>query len=87
MIDAPGLAPDQVIEQIIADAEHWHVDWPDEKVGIYGVKAMLTANKVLTGMAVRGDLEDIANTAAYYVSIAKKYKKQVDELATMVKGK
>jgi len=80
LIDSRSPTPEQVMASVVADAEHWGVDWPEEKLGFYLVNAMLSANKVMTGIAMRGDLHTVKNPAAYYVSIAKRFKDQIDDL-------
>jgi hypothetical protein len=79
LIDAQST-PEQLMHAVVADAEHWGVDWAEEKRGIYGVEAMLSANKIMTGIAMRGDLLNVKNPAAYYVSIAKGFSDQIDRL-------
>jgi hypothetical protein len=74
------LSPEQVMTAVVADAEHWGVDWAEEKRGIYGVEAMLSANKVMTGRAMRGDLTTVRNPAGFYMIVMKRYGDQLSGL-------
>ena len=79
-IDVESLTVDEIMRAVVDDAEHWGVDWAEDKLGIYGVHGMLSANKVLTGKAVGRTLVDVNNPAGLFVTVARRYKDQTDGL-------
>ena len=74
------LEPDQIMDALLSDMQHWGIDMPDEKLSNYGAKAWLHVNRAITGRAITGDLVQIENIPGYCMGTAKKYVKEIEKL-------
>ena len=74
------LEPEQVMDALLTDMEHWAIDMPDQKLSNFGAKAWLHVNRVVTGRALTGDLAQIENIAGYCMGTAKNYVKEIEKL-------
>tara|TARA_B100000686_G_scaffold298695_1_gene331919 strand:+ start:409 stop:744 length:336 start_codon:yes stop_codon:yes gene_type:complete len=78
-IDRDQHPTEHLLALIIDDAYHWGVDSPETKLKSFGPVAMIIANRVVTDLAVKGDLAKIRNIPGYYVSTAQNFHQSAED--------